>query len=107
VAEAALSDNVASRRCAPCPTRWPTHTGTPKKLTPGNFDTESEAGTVLLDKHARQTLVHALHAKLRSHIVHPSAAARMDYHRAMLWQVRHYRSVLAGKPPVYTPFLLR
>ena len=76
-------------------------------LTPGNFDSESEAGTVLLDKHARQTLVQALHAKLRSHIVHPNAGARMDYHRAMLWQARHYRAVLAGKPPVYTPFLLR
>ncbi|TSE29547.1 CRISPR-associated endonuclease Cas1 [Tepidimonas taiwanensis] len=104
---AALASDLIEEFRAPVVDTTVVHLLLSDTLTPGNFDTECGTGTVLLDKHARQTLVQALHAKLRSHIVHPSAAARMDYHRAMLWQVRHYRGVLAGRPPVYTPFLLR
>jgi hypothetical protein len=78
------------------------------RLRPEQFDVgDDPQAPVLLQAEARRQFVTDLHAKLRSSLIHPVAKTRMDYHRAMLWQVNHYRQVVEGRLAVYQPFLMR
>lgn len=77
------------------------------RVAPSDFDMDDDGQTPLLNAAARRTFVQQVTAKLRSALIHPVAGVRMDYQRAMLWQVNHYRRVVEGEQRVYQPFLMR
>lgn len=77
------------------------------RIRPQDFDTADDGRTPLLNPSARRLFVQEITAKLRSALLHPVAGTRMDYHRAMLWQVNHYRRVVEGEQKVYQPFVTR
>jgi CRISPR-associated protein Cas1 len=78
-----------------------------ERIQPSDFVLGEDGQTCLLNEHARRTFVRDLTDKLRSALLHPVAKVRMDYHRAMHWQVHHYRQVVEGQLLVYEPFVLR
>lgn len=60
-----------------------------------------------LSSEARKKFLAMLQNKFRSQLLHPRAAVRMDYHRAMQYQVHHYARVMTDEEAVYHPFILR
>jgi CRISPR-associated protein Cas1 len=78
-----------------------------ERIQPSDFVLGDDGQTCLLNEHARRTFVRDLTDKLRSSLMHPVAKVRMDYHRAMHWQVHHYRQIIEGQLLVYEPFVLR
>jgi CRISPR-associated protein Cas1 len=60
-----------------------------------------------LGEAARKKFIAMLQNKFRSQLLHPRAGARMDYHRAMQYQVWHYARVIQREEQVYFPFVLR
>jgi CRISPR-associated protein Cas1 len=56
-----------------------------------------EEGMCRLSAHARSRLVGALEDKLNTALIHPLAGSRMDYRRAMQYQVQLYARVVLGE----------
>jgi CRISP-associated protein Cas1 len=77
-------------------------------LAPTDFvsDPGAELPCRLTDA-ARKKFIGLLQDKFRSQLAHPRTGVRMDYHRAMQYQVWHYARVVQGEEPVYLPFVLR
>ena len=78
------------------------------QITPADFIHEQPARPQCqLTTSARKRVVAAVARKLRAQLAHPVTGTRMDYQRALLYQVTHYRRVVERIDPVYTEFRLR
>lgn len=77
-------------------------------LQPSDFSWEDDdfRGCTLKGQ-PRKLLVESFAKKLRSGLVHPDTGTKMDYHRAILYQVNLYRRVLLREEKVYRPFKIR
>jgi len=104
---AALASDLIEEFRAPIVDTVVLHTALSQRLCPDDFVIDDDTPACLLNEHARRTFVGDLNTKLRSSLIHPVARIKMDYHRAMMWQVHHYRQVVEGKMLVYEPFLMR
>jgi CRISPR-associated protein Cas1 len=77
-------------------------------LKPDDFVMEGGADfPCRMEDSARRKYVALLQGKFRSAILHPRVQQRMDYHRAVQFQVYHYARVMLGDEQVYEPFTLR
>lgn len=56
---------------------------------------------------ARKKYLSMLQNKFHSQLVHPGVGQRMDYHRAIQFQIYHYARVVQGEDRVYDPFMMR
>lgn len=82
------------------------------KLSPEDFAWEGEEGnperrTCTLRSEARKRATEFFATKYRTQLIHPNAGMRLDLHRAILYQVDHYRRVVERAERVYNPFKLR
>ncbi len=66
-----------------------------------------EDGMCRLSQHARARLVAGLEDKLNTALIHPLAGSRMDYRRAMEYQVRLYARAVLGEAEGYRAMVLR
>jgi CRISPR-associated protein Cas1 len=77
-------------------------------LRPEDFVMEDQAEyPCRMEDNARRKYVALIQSKFRSAILHPRVRQRMDYHRAIQFQVYHYARVMLGEEQVYEPFTLR
>ena len=77
-------------------------------LKPEDFVMEDQAEyPCRMEDNARRKYVALIQSKFRSAILHPRVRHRMDYHRAIQFQVYHYARVMLGEEQVYEPFTLR
>ena len=77
-------------------------------LKPADFILDEEAEfPCRLEDEARKKYVMMLQNKLHGQLVHPRAGQRMDYHRAIQYQIYHYARIMQGEELVYYPFMMR
>lgn len=77
-------------------------------LKPEDFIRDDQAEyPCRMEDNARRKFVGLIQGKFRSAILHPNVRQRMDYHRAIQYQVYHYARVMLGEAQVYEPFTLR
>jgi CRISPR-associated protein Cas1 len=79
-----------------------------KEISPQDFSYEGENGLPCkIGEQARKHLIARLEAKFRSGVIHPRIGLRMDYRRAVQYQIHHYTRVITGEEPVYHPCQFR
>jgi len=77
-------------------------------LRPSDFVLDDSAELPCrLEDEARKKYLGMLQNKFHSQLIHPTAGQRMDYHRAMQFQVYHYARIMLGDNAVYYPFVMR
>ncbi|MBU6995011.1 CRISPR-associated endonuclease Cas1 [Ferrovum myxofaciens] len=77
-------------------------------LKPQDFVEDDQDGyPCRMEDNARRKYLTLLQTKFRSAILHPRIQRRMDYHRAIQYQVYHYARIMLGEETVYEPFILR
>jgi len=73
-------------------------------VKPADF-TQEETGFCRMNNETRKRLIHALERRLNTEITHPIAHLKMDYRRAIRYQVHHLAQVIQDRS-VYQPFVL-
>lgn len=77
-------------------------------LKPDDFLLEPDAEfPCRLTDVARKKYLSMLQNKFHGQLVHPKVRQRMDYQRAIQYQIYHYARVVLGEDRVYYPFMMR